>query len=1210
MPAEVCEDVHRQVASGTPETTPLGVGDTSKGVETPSDEQDTETLNLTTSSEISPSSANSSLDGAIHGGASSGTDKDANALGVVVEEGLKGDVSAAPETKQDEIPAQAPAKDDGEEDVGSEKEGSESESSDEERVASRAARLYSTRKLYKALRKRLATREENRAADGDKARDQGHALVTSLADYLRTLEERVAKLEKGGDEPALTEPANTKKGDEADAVPQGVADEGEVLTSFHDYRTEENLIFALPPKGHEGPFSSGEASFINLDSKYVLRVLFGWNGKQGGQESHDILTQPDPGQIEIFGIRINSEPIARFLENKVKYKLDQNSVTQLSKPFRVLLRHAALIRDQLESLEQRYGDAASQSASPIKTASDSEENVGKTATPESQNSQTEDAETAGVPTKGPAESPYDSKVALLHFRELVAFIDKYLGRKVELFNDCRNGFPPTIAFENLWMLFDFGDIVMCLQRRGGEVVKLGSSEEGHVSVQRHVPQAYRVISTAGGIRRKLGFFPSPAPAYGGELVEDDGRPSAAKAWKQPADVNAQQFPSFYDDQPLGGTARYSFTPLQVYCHFVDYNGIQLNIVPEIFEIKPFDGEVEVSTLQVFPIAYRRLLGHYANSPDFHERGLQFLGYTQVTHIDYDGLTVGDTAEEITGPVMVDFALASKENPALVPRCFGKDVPFWGSQSTGVFEIAQSSCESSTMSCCIGDMYSQQEKQRSNENLALLKSWLEDLELGGDKQIKKLKAGLTSKKLAMLLPGVVQGFSLHGRKWLEFDMRYLKAIKRADGDSGWKDLVLPDTHRTMVQSMVETHTRQTSSTTGSEARYDAGLVQGKGKGCIILLHGVPGVGKTSTAECVAAYTRRPLFPITCGDIGYEPVDVEQKLEKLFRLAHKWGCVLLIDEADVFLGERDKADIKRNGLVSVFLRVLEYYSGILFLTTNRVGTFDEAFRSRIHLSLYYPELDQDKSRKVWKVNMKRIDKRNEQREKEGLRSVIYERKEILEWAKLNYKLLSWNGRQIQNAFQTALALAEFEVRDIKQPKKRQPTVTMKHFQTIGSATIEFDNYLFETYLCLDASTIAKKKQLRADAYKMGTTATAQDCGLQMPVPRKPKSKPKPKPTSKQKTETSSSESESSESSSEEEQDTSSEGAESGADEKTKKKGKAKGKRTGKDKDKVKPEADENEKTKDSQKKGTKSKKARKDEDFDDASAVGRVRMCSRE
>jgi hypothetical protein len=52
----------------------------------------------------------------------------------------------------------------------------------------------------------------------------------------------------------------------------------------------------------------------------------------------------------------------------------------------------------------------------------------------------------------------------------------------------------------------------------------------------------------------------------------------------------------------------------------------------------------------------------------------------------------------------------------------------------------------------------------------------------------------------------------------------------------------------------------------------------------------------------------------GDIGYQPEEVERKLESTFTLAHKWGCVLLLDEADVFLAKRNKDDVKRNGLVS--------------------------------------------------------------------------------------------------------------------------------------------------------------------------------------------------------------------------------------------------------------------------------------------------------
>lgn len=52
------------------------------------------------------------------------------------------------------------------------------------------------------------------------------------------------------------------------------------------------------------------------------------------------------------------------------------------------------------------------------------------------------------------------------------------------------------------------------------------------------------------------------------------------------------------------------------------------------------------------------------------------------------------------------------------------------------------------------------------------------------------------------------------------------------------------------------------------------------------------------------------------------------------------------------------------------MLDYYNGVLFLTTNRVGTVDEAFRSRIHLSLYYPALRNKQALEIFKLNIRRI------------------------------------------------------------------------------------------------------------------------------------------------------------------------------------------------------------------------------------------------
>lgn len=55
--------------------------------------------------------------------------------------------------------------------------------------------------------------------------------------------------------------------------------------------------------------------------------------------------------------------------------------------------------------------------------------------------------------------------------------------------------------------------------------------------------------------------------------------------------------------------------------------------------------------------------------------------------------------------------------------------------------------------------------------------------------------------------------------------------------------------------------------------------------------------------------------------------------------------------------------------VFLRSLEYYEGILFLTTNRVKTIDEAIASRIHLPLRYADLSQSAQKEVWQSFLKK-------------------------------------------------------------------------------------------------------------------------------------------------------------------------------------------------------------------------------------------------
>ena len=104
-------------------------------------------------------------------------------------------------------------------------------------------------------------------------------------------------------------------------------------------------------------------------------------------------------------------------------------------------------------------------------------------------------------------------------------------------------------------------------------------------------------------------------------------------------------------------------------------------------------------------------------------------------------------------------------------------------------------------------------------------------------------------------------------------------------------------------------------------------------------------------------------VPAGQIGVEPATVEAMLAMIFKVASRWKAVLLIDEADIFMARRSNEHLQLNALVSVFLRQLEQYDGILFLTTNRLQAFDEAILSRIHASLKYTALKREARKAVW-------------------------------------------------------------------------------------------------------------------------------------------------------------------------------------------------------------------------------------------------------
>lgn len=329
--------------------------------------------------------------------------------------------------------------------------------------------------------------------------------------------------------------------------------------------------------------------------------------------------------------------------------------------------------------------------------------------------------------------------------------------------------------------------------------------------------------------------------------------------------------------------------------YVDFDGDNMGFIGHTSEIPFYEGTVPITSLPVFPLKYHS--NQAAVRKELIARGKTWEQHKGYHYKQYEGAATGYLGDKkvkvnVEGRIVIDTDAYNTFNPNNALSFSSKSISDpWGMMQDP-YGYQQITLHPST-----SRQFSQSHR---NESLSL------------PSQISKA----LSDDERMVSTPIVRGYSLKNKRWLEF---YLDGVKDIVWNSrAFDSLVLPPAQKGL-KKLILMFTNARSKKIGG---FDD-VVQGKGRGIITLLSGPPGVGKTLTAEGVAEALKVPLYVLSAGDLGTNAVGVEEKLKDVLSIVPKWGAVLLLDEADVFMETRNTADLAKNELVSIFLRLLEYY-----------------------------------------------------------------------------------------------------------------------------------------------------------------------------------------------------------------------------------------------------------------------------------------------
>ncbi len=182
----------------------------------------------------------------------------------------------------------------------------------------------------------------------------------------------------------------------------------------------------------------------------------------------------------------------------------------------------------------------------------------------------------------------------------------------------------------------------------------------------------------------------------------------------------------------------------------------------------------------------------------------------------------------------------------------------------------------------------------------------------------------------------------------------------------KDLVLPEKQKREIDELIAMAKNRSLVL----EEWGVGKKLASGTGISALFTGVPGTGKTLTAQVIAGELGLDLYVVDLSTIVSKYIgETEKNLERIFTEAQNSNVILFFDEADSLFGRRsevsDAHDRYANIEVGYLLQRIETYDGIVLMATNLGANLDEAFARRIHYIIDFPFPDEETRLRLWQL-----------------------------------------------------------------------------------------------------------------------------------------------------------------------------------------------------------------------------------------------------